>query len=96
MKKTLILFISSMLLFGSACTKKSSSPAATGTTTTTTNTNTSPYYFKFAFKDTTYNLDANNPQYMSFDANVAGGYQYQIPVYIQRQALASTGLWAIR
>ncbi len=37
--------------------------------------NTSPYYFKFKFDGTDYNLNANFPQYMPFYYDEAGGYQ---------------------
>lgn len=79
MKKYALLISVTLLSLGSC--KKDSTTKPSSTTTTPT-TPTSPYYFKFDLDGTSYNLNANLPQYMFFNVNEAGGYQ-----------LASTGFY---
>lgn len=56
------------LLFAAGCKKDD-------TSTPTPVVPTSDYYFKFKFDGANYNLNADFPQYMPFNANEAGGYQ---------------------
>lgn len=66
---SMLLFVTMLAI--SSCTKKSS----TTPTPLPTPTPTHPYYFNFTFAGTSYKLNANNPQYMPFYADEAGGYQ---------------------
>lgn len=74
MKKYALLFLTflSAVLLVPAC-KKSSSPKPQANNNNTTTT--SPYYFKFSLNGVNYDLNANNPQYMTFYSDLAGGYQ---------------------
>lgn len=59
------------LLLIASCKKESKSSPSNNNN----NTTPSPYFFKFSFGGTDYNLNADNPQYMPFYAHEAGGYQ---------------------
>jgi hypothetical protein len=73
MKSLRILVFLPLIFIVSNCTKSGSkSPAPTPTPTPTP---ASPYYFKFAFHDSSFNFTSDLPQYMPFSANEAGGYE---------------------
>jgi hypothetical protein len=81
MRNRLILLAFVLPLLLNACKKDNNATPANNNNSNNnsnnnnTNNNTSPYYFKFTFNGTNYDLAANNPQYMSFDQQVLGGYQ---------------------
>lgn len=67
------LFIVSFIILAFASCKKDEDSTSTPNPNPPTNNN--PYYFKFTLNGTSYNLNANLPQYMPFNANEVGGYQ---------------------
>ena len=86
MKNSALLLLSIFLLLVAACSKKS------GTTTPVNNptTTTSPYYFKFKLDTASYDFNVNFPQYMFYNANVAGGFQVSTLLLYPSMALSFT------
>ena len=74
MKKYILTFLTllSAILFVVACKKSSST---TPQNNNNSNNNTSPYYFKFSLNGINYDFNANNPQFITFYPDLAGGYQ---------------------
>ncbi len=69
MRYTTIFIVAVLLLAVHGCKKSTNSTPAKNTTFV------SPYYFKCAFNGINYNLTDSTPQYMPFDANIAGGFE---------------------
>ncbi|MDR3681940.1 MAG: hypothetical protein P4L41_18360 [Flavipsychrobacter sp.] len=73
MKNLALVALSCFLLFAGSCKKDNNSSPPSNPTTN--NPTANPYYFKFKLDTTSYNLNADIPQYMPFYANEIGGYQ---------------------